>query len=68
MCFAEKDIRVTFNLHAFTGECENGKSASLIAVLLGLGYDVGLSNYSPDSLCGCELKGLTFVLNAFILA
>jgi len=56
MCFPEMDLKINNHPQAFYGETEKGKSASILALLLGIGYDVGLPNYTPDSLCGWELR------------
>jgi hypothetical protein len=56
MCIEEFDAPVTTNVLAFQGLSE-GKSASVVALLIGLGYDVLLENYVPTSLCGVSLKG-----------
>ena len=57
MCFTDKDlIPTSTHPHVFHGESENGKTASMLALLLGLGYDVGLPNYTPGVLCGCDLS------------
>jgi hypothetical protein len=56
MCIEEFDAPVTTNVLAFQG-LSQGKSASVVALLIGLGYDVLLENYVPTSLCGVSLKG-----------
>jgi len=56
MCIEEFNAPVRTNVLTFSGVAE-GKSASIIAILIGLGYDILLDNYSPSSLCGVGLKG-----------
>lgn len=34
-----------------------GKSASLSALLVGLGYDILVENYYPEYLCGVNVDG-----------
>lgn len=56
MCFEE----ICFNLDsdAITFSGGEGKSSSIIAFLLGLGYDILLDNYTPSVLCGWEISDL----------
>jgi len=56
MCIEEFDAPVRTNVLSFQGLSE-GKSASIVALLIGLGYDIILENYVPTSLCGLPLKG-----------
>jgi hypothetical protein len=40
---------------------EQGRTALIIALMLGLGYDFLAENYTPDSICGRSLVGTTYL-------
>ena len=63
MCIEEFDAPVRTNVTAFHGSME-GKSATIVALLIGLGYDILLDNYVPSSLCGLGLKGKLLIITS----
>jgi len=53
MSIVKFDLTTT-NILTFQGV---GKSASLSALLVGLGYDLLLEDYIPETLCGISVQG-----------
>jgi len=59
MCFGEFSFNLNSDAVTFSGgKGGEGKSTSIIAILLCLGYDVLLEDYTPKVICGWEISDL----------
>lgn len=63
MPFIEFHVAMDYDTIQFVSNQADGKSSSIIAALVGLGYDILVENHTPTGFCGWELRGKNICKN-----